>query len=351
MAAWRDAQCVNVSRSCAIVSAADHGDTLTRYVRGVDVLSDAVTAMRTGQPHSARVRRPASFGRRFPPVDGAGFHIVVQGSCWLFPLDGEPIALGVGDVAFLPRGSAHGLADSPSTPLLDTSTSLDANPPGQDDDGVPTGQHVTNDSAAAGVMLCGAYLLDRSRAHPLLADLPEVIHLSARVGRHPGLRAAVDLLGGELEQPRPGGDGMLPALLDVLLLHILRAWFDEQSAHGAATGWAAALHDPAVATALRAIHNAPGRQWTVEELGMRAGLSRAAFARRFAALVGQPPLTYLTWWRMTLAARLLRDSDAPLVAIARKVGYTSEFAFAHAFKREYGSAPGGFRRAPVTARI
>jgi len=196
-------------------------------------------------------------------------------------------------------------------------------------------------------MLCGAYLLDRSRAHPLLSDLPEVIHLPARVGHHSKLRAAVDLLGGELGQPRPGTDAMVPALLEVLLLHILRAWFDGQSA----TGWAAALRDPAVAAALRAIHGDPGRRWTVETLGARAGLSRAAFARRFVTLVGQPPLTYLTWWRMTLAARLLRDGDAPLAAVSRKVGYTSEFAFAHAFKREYGSAPGEFRRsAPVGRR-
>lgn len=297
--------------------------------------------MRTGQPHSGRVRRPAPFGMRNPPVEGAGFHIVLQGSCWLFPSDGAPIALSVGDVAFLPHGAAHGLADSPSTPMVDAATSPAEIPPGKDDKGPPTGQ--TDGSAAATVMLCGAYLLDRSRAHPLLEDLPEVIHLPARVGHHPGLRAAVDLLGGELEQPRPGGDAMLPALLDVLLLHILRAWFDEQSAH-TATGWAAALRDPAVAAGLRAIHSDPGRQWTVAELASQAGLSRAAFARRFAALVGQPPQAYLTWWRMTLATRLLRNGDAPLATVARKVGYTSEFAFAHAFKRECGVAPGGFRR-------
>jgi AraC-like DNA-binding protein len=298
----------------------------------MDVLSDAVTAMRTGQPHSGRVHRPAPFGTRNPPVAGAGFHIVLQGSCWLFPPDGTPISLGVGDVAFLPHGAAHGLADSPTTPLVDAAASLVEIPPG------------LTDGSAATVMLCGAYLLDRSRTHPLLDDLPEVIHLPARVGHHPGLRAAVDLLGGELEQPRPGGDAMLPALLDVLLLHILRAWFDEQSAHGVTTGWAAALRDPAVATGLRAIHGDPGRSWTVGELASQAGLSRAAFARRFAALVGQPPQAYLTWWRMTLAARLLRDGDAPIATVARSVGYTSEFAFAHAFKRELGSAPGGFRR-------
>ncbi|MDG4863395.1 helix-turn-helix transcriptional regulator, partial [Streptomyces sp. T-3] len=88
----------------------------------------------------------------------------------------------------------------------------------------------------------------------------------------------------------------------------------------------------------------PARPWTVEDLGARAGLSRAAFARRFTALVGQPPLAYLTWWRMTTAGRLLREADAPLRTVAEQAGYTSEFAFAKAFKREYGMAPGQYRK-------
>jgi AraC-like DNA-binding protein len=311
----------------------------------MDVLSDAVAAMRTGRPHSARVQRPASFGRRFPPVEGAGFHVVLQGTCWLIPPAGEPIALGVGDVVFLPRGSGHGLADSPSTPLSEALvTPLVDVQLGHDDESVPFDPGRSVGSGAGMVMLCGAYLLDRSRSHPLLGELPDVVHLPARVGRHPALRAAVDLLGAELERARPGADGVVPALLDLLLLYILRAWFDEQSDHDTASGWAAALHDPSVAAALRAIHGDPGRPWTVAELGAQAGLSRAAFARRFTTLVGRPPLAYLTWWRMTIAARLLHDSDALLGAVARQVGYTSEFAFAHAFKREYGSAPGGFRR-------
>jgi AraC-like DNA-binding protein len=180
----------------------------------------------------------------------------------------------------------------------------------------------------------------------LLNDLPEVIHLPARVGRYPALRAAVDLLGAELErESRPGTDAVVPTLLDLLLLYILRAWFDDQQAsEGSATGWVTALHDPAIAAALSAIHGDPGRQWTVDELGRQARLSRAAFARRFTQLVGQPPLTYLTWWRMTTAARLLRASDAPVNAIAQQVGYTSQYAFAHAFKRHYGSPPGSYRR-------
>ena len=197
---------------------------------------------------------------------------------------------------------------------------------------------------AATVTLCGAYQLDHALAHPLLTGLPEIIYLPARLGNRPELRAAVDLLGGELGQRRPGADAVVPALLDTLLLYILRAWFEEQSARGAATGWAAALRDPAIAAALEAIHRDPAAPWTVQRLGIQAGLSRAAFSRRFTALAGQPPLTYLTWWRMTIAATALRDSDAPLSTIAKQAGYGSEFAFAAAFKRQHGTAPGKYRR-------
>ncbi|MET1074495.1 MAG: AraC family transcriptional regulator [Umezawaea sp.] len=303
----------------------------------MDVLSDAVLAMRTGRPHSARVRRSTPFGRQLPPVAGAGFHVVLQGRCWLLPPGGDPIPVAPGEVVLLPRGSGHGLADTPSTPLArETAPPAEVRP---DDGEAPTDT----------IMLCGAYLLDQARPHPLFTELPDVIHLSARAGRHPALRATLDLLDLELDRARPGSGAMLPALLDVLLLHVLRAWLDERAGENAA-GWAAALHDTAVAAALGAIHDEPGRQWTVAELGARAGLSRAAFARRFSTLVGQPPLTYLTWWRLTLAARLLRDSDTPLAVVARKVGYTSEFAFAHAFKRHHGQPPGRFRR-PVAGQV
>lgn len=311
----------------------------------MDVLSDVLNAARTGRPHAALTTRSAPFGRWFPATQAAGFHVVLQGTCWLLPPEAEPIALGAGDVAFLPRGSAHGLADTPSTPVSRSSAPARGIRDGEEE--------VASDRRPAAVMLCGAYLLERSGLHPLLGDLPEVIHLPARVGAHPELRGAVELLSAELlsaepvelrRTPRPGADAVLPALLDLLLLYILRSWFSERrSCDDTRTGWAAALHDPAIAAALRAIHADPGRQWTVEELGRQARLSRAAFARRFTLLVGRPPLTYLTWWRLTTAARLLRTGDAPVTAIAQKVGYTSPYAFTHAFRRQYGTPPGAYR--------
>ncbi|MFB9469477.1 AraC family transcriptional regulator [Nonomuraea salmonea] len=280
----------------------------------MDVLSDVVNAARTGRPHSRRVARSAPFCEHFAAVPAAGFHVVLEGTCRLTPAQGEPVTLGPGDVAFLPRGSAHTLAGCDGSPAVE--------------------------------MLCGAYLLDGSAAHPLLDDLPDVVHLPARVGRHGQLRAALELLGAELDDDdRPGSQAVLLTLLDLLLLYILRAWFEDRHAGGhSPSGWAAALHDPAVAAALRAVHDDPAHPWTVEELGARASLSRAAFARRFTALAGRPPLAYLTWWRMATAARLLRGGDAPVHVIARQVGYSSQYTFTHAFKRQYGLPPAAYRR-------
>jgi AraC-like DNA-binding protein len=309
------------------------------YDDGVDVFTDVVTTVRNGRPHAARTEWARPFGVRHDAFDGAGFHIVLRGSCCVVPSNGVPADLGPGDVVFMPGGAAHVVADSRFTAATGApAAALPVVKPGRD-------------AAGAVIMLCGAYLLDRSRAHPLLAELPEIVHLPTRTGRHPALRAVTDLLAAELEQHRPGSDAAVPALLDLLLIYLLQAWFDEPTDHRDHR-WSAALRDTAVAAALRAIHNDPARQWTVEELGAQGRLSRAAFARRFSALVGQPPLTYLAWWRMILAAKYLRDTDAPLGTIARRVGYGSQYAFAHAFKREYGVPPGAFRnKSPTTAQL
>ncbi|MFG1702496.1 AraC family transcriptional regulator [Nonomuraea sp. M3C6] len=296
----------------------------------MDVLSDAITAMRTGRPHASRTRVRAPWGIRFQPQQGAGCHVILQGSCRLLPASGEPVALGVGDVVFLPRELGHGLADTVTTPTIEATPDT-------------VGRLRWDGQGPATEMMCGAYRLDQSRIHPLLAELPDVMHIPARIGRHPSLRGAIELLGRELDTaPGPGADAATAALLDVLLLYILRAWYEDQPGD-LATGWGAALRDPAVSAALRAIHQQPARPWTVQSLADRAGLSRAAFAQRFTGKVGSPPLAYLTWWRMTTAARLLRDSDLPLRSVAERTGYTSEFAFAKAFKREVGTAPGRYR--------
>ncbi|WP_433731840.1 AraC family transcriptional regulator [Actinoplanes sp. CA-051413] len=330
----------------------------------MDVLSDVLAVQRTGRPRSMLLGWDAPWAQEFAEVPGGmGFQVVLRGSPWLLPPGGAaPVRLHAGDVVFRPHGRAHALADRPDAvpaPCTDASTIRMINvsglgiggppplPPGWNRPGSVPGAGTpdpfaeepgTRPHGQEVVTLCGAYEIDPAQVHPLVHDLPEVIHLSPT----DELRAAVGLLTAELEHPRLGTDAVVPALLEMLLLYLLRRWYAEQPA--APTGWAAALRDPVTAAALHAMHEDPGRPWTVATLAAHAGLSRAPFARRFNALVGRPPLAYLTWWRMTVAARLLRDSDATVATVAHRVGYASEFAFATAFRRRHGSAPGRFRR-------
>jgi AraC-like DNA-binding protein len=310
----------------------------------MDVLADALAAMRVGPARSARTEVRGPWGLRFPATTGATFHVVLQGACWLLPGDGTaPIPLDAGHTVFLRQGSAHVLADAPATPPADFR-------PGTWKPGTMIGRVEVDGPGDRALLLCGAYQLARNRPHPFTRELPDILHLLPRPDLHPALHSTIELLGAELEQERPGRDGIVPALVDAMLLYILRAWADDRAGAGLG-GWAAAISDPEIGHALAAIHEDPDRQWTVEELGLHAGLSRSVFAQRFTELVGKPPLTYLTWWRLTLAGRLLLESDATLGAVAAQVGYRSEFAFAKAFKREYGLAPGQFRRTPAIERL
>ncbi|MGW5353106.1 AraC family transcriptional regulator [Streptomyces sp. NPDC004031] len=377
----------------------------------MDVLSDVVAAARTGRPRSSLVRCSAPWAREFGPgPDTVSVHVVLHGACVLrvdaadgsaasaVP-DGEALTAvaaydgprtaghpppapgswpvrapagaraGPGDVLLVPHGADHLLTDPLGGPDAPRHLSPGgAARPAVRGGAVPPahlrpGGHVPGPRGAertppdpapgdgpASVLLSGGYRLDPRYVHPLLHELPAVLHLPASPARHPDVTAAVRLLAGELDRPRLGTDALIPPLLDALLLYALRAWFaDRPGPDTAEPGWGAALTDPPVAAALRAMHRAPDAPWTVERLAREAGLSRAAFARRFASLTGRPPLAYLTWWRMTLAARLLAESSLPLAGVAARVGYSSEFAFAHAFKRWYGVAPGRHRRTTQAA--
>lgn len=298
----------------------------------MDVVSDAIAAVRVGQPSSNRVQVSGSWCTRLAPYDGAGFHVVMKGSCWLLADGGAPVSLRTGDAVLLPHGTGHVLADSPAdAAALKHAVSFER----------WLEERRPHEPQAYGEveMLCGKYRLDHSRAHPLMTELPKVVHLQNRVGSHPELRATIDLLGRELDERQPGSCIAVPSLLDLLFVYMIRAWMAE----GAIGAWPAVLTDPVTAAALRALHSDPAASWTNDRLAAETGVSRPTLARRFTSLVGRPPMRYLTWWRLTLAATLLRDTHEPLAAIARRVGYGTPFALSHAFKREFGSTPGQFR--------
>ncbi len=149
----------------------------------------------------------------------------------------------------------------------------------------------------------------------------------------------VPLLAAEIVKDDPGQEVVLDRLLDLLLIAVLRAWF----ARSDAPPWYRALGDPVVGQAVRLLHHDPAHPWTVAGLAAKTGVSRAALARRFTELVGEPPMAFLTGWRLALAADLLRESDATVGAVARQVGYGSPFALSTAFKREHGVSPQEYR--------
>ncbi|MFJ9697331.1 AraC family transcriptional regulator [Kitasatospora sp. NPDC101183] len=298
----------------------------------MDVVSDAITAVRTGTPASNRLKVSGRWGAHLPPYTGAGFHVMLAGSCWLLPDGGgAPLPLAAGDVVLLPRGSGHALADRElppeqalRLPELDT---------------LRAPKEVDGPQDGAAELLCGKYRLDNVVTHPLMSGLPEILHFSTRDGRHPELRGAVDLLGAEVAADRPGGALALPALVDLLLVYLVRAWTTREDADG----WAAALADPVVAAALAVIHEDPAREWTAPELGRHVGVSRATLVRRFTRRTGMAPMTYLAWWRMTRAATLLKRGTDSLDTVARKVGYSSQYTFSPAFRRQFGITPGRYR--------
>jgi len=303
----------------------------------MDLFGDTLAALRTGSPVATRCECHAPWSMRLPAFAGAGVHVVADGSCVLVPKGGNPLRLGAGDLVFLSRGGQHRLCSDPALPPRDYTHDRIAH-------GAAFGELQIGGPGERTVLACAAYKLDVTSSHPLVASLPEVIHFPASAERGQALEISIRQIIDETADPRATSASIVVALVDVLLLRILRAWHDKLPAERA-TGWAAAVADPAIAPALRAIHDSPAVSWTVETLARESGLSRAAFARRFKSVLGESPLAYLTGWRMTTARRLLRETELPLSVIAERTGYGSEFAFAKAFKRESGRAPGNYRLA------
>ena len=166
----------------------------------------------------------------------------------------------------------------------------------------------------------------------LLNALPTVLVLRDEEWQTP----LVDLLAAEAGRDGAGQEAYLDRLLDLLLMDVLRTWFDRDEQ---APTWWDAEHDPVVGPALRLIYNNPEHGWTVANLAAAVGCSRAVFARRFTEQVGEPPIAFLTGWRLALAADLLRGSGDTIASVARRVGYSTPFALSSAFKRAYGVSP------------
>jgi AraC-like DNA-binding protein len=281
------------------------------------------------------------------------YHLMVKGEGWVV-LDGEPPQrMTAGDIVMLPHGDAHIVASDPAlTPVAEDKGWLfrmrdDPKPIPVTYRGAmfePNAGLPADDASA--ILLCGFIACDLRPFNPLIGALPRVLHLPADgVGAWVMPMLADAAIESGLR--RAGGDALLQRVSEMVFVDGARRYLDALPPQS--RGWLGALRDPQVGRALGLMHAGPAEPWTLEDLGRRVGLSRSALHDRFVALTGLPPMQYLTQWRMQCGARLLREGQATVAAVAQDVGYDSEAAFARAFKRATGLPPASWRRAQGAA--
>jgi len=308
-----------------------------------DALGSVLDLLRVRGAVMAYVRANAPWGLHLPRASGATFHAVTAGACWVRVPGRSPRELLAGDVVLLPTGASHILASHATGPARAWDRVAKAQARNA------AGEIVLSGTGNSTQVICAAYDYDRDVVHPLLSLLPPTLFVSGR-DRPEGdaVRTTLQQLHRELRAPAAGSSVIVDRLIDVLFVHVIRAWIGARQDRGAS--WLMALRHPGIARVLAVLHAEPGASWTIDRLAREGSLSRATLTRRFAALVGESPLAYLTRWRMELAARALRETDDAVSAIAHRVGYTSEFAFSRAFSRHRGLPPARYRLESRAAR-
>ncbi|MGW7520091.1 AraC family transcriptional regulator [Streptomyces sp. NPDC054796] len=278
-------------------------------------------------------------------VDGAPLTLctVLTGAGWIVPEGHPPERLGAHDTIVVRGPTTFTFVDEPGSTAEPIVCGQDCATPEQGGTRHRLGWHDPGegggDGSGATTLVVGAYPVSGEISRPLMDALPVVLRVDAGDTGDPVL----DHLASEVARDEPGQQVVLDRLLDWMLVCTLRTWLDRPGGHPPA--WWTAQKDPVVGQALSLLHTEPAAPWTVGELARRTGVSRSTLAKRFAGLLGEPPLAYLTRWRMTLAADLLVERESSTVAhVARAVGYTDPFAFSVAFKRLRGTNPSEFRR-------
>jgi AraC-like DNA-binding protein len=311
-------------------------DPLSDLLRVVRLDGAFFYAVEASEPWSVEAAAAKELTPRILP--GAehliSYHILTAGRCWGGLIGGPPVALRPGDAILFPHGDPHMMSSAPGVRVGDA---VNAATPGRYPDKVILG----DGGEVAARFVCGFLGCDRRPFNPLLSTLPRQLHLP---GLSSGwLQSFAQQVVEESRVRRAGADSVLKRLAELMFVEVLRRHIE--TLPPGQKGWLAGLRDDFVGRSLGLLHGAPARAWTIDELAKEVGLSRSAFAERFNALVGQPPMQYLAQWRMQLAAGRLAGGSAKVETIAEEVGYDSEAAFSRAFKRLVGVSPAAWRRA------
>lgn len=289
----------------------------------VDPLSDVLNVLGARVTRRTRLEASGRWAFAFPAIDRLKFVALLRGNQWILLPGCAPQLMNEGDVCLLGR-TAYAVASHP------TEIPIDGQALYADSDVA----HVGGDDT---IGIGGTVTFSAGNADFLLNMLPAFTIVPRSSPSADAVATILDLISGELDSGRMGSEIVAARLADVLLVEAIRAYagrIDETH-----IGWLAALSDVRIGRALRAIHDDVAQRWTVAGLAGLAGMSRAAFSAEFTRLVGQPPLTYVRAWRLTLARAALTRGGATVASISNRIGYASQSAFGHAFRRAFGTPP------------
>lgn len=293
----------------------------------MDPLSEVISLLKPRSYAFRSLDAGGDWALAFPPGPGIRCYAIVDGACRLERAGAPELRLSAGDVVLLSDGKPFVLAGGSVVEPVPAVAFLSATASG----------HLATLNGGGDLLGFGGYFAFQSTHAGLLMDALPDIALVNDPGAGLRLRNAIEGLMTELRDPLPGGALIAEHLAQSLLVQALRLHL--APAMDRAATWLSGLSDPRISPAMTAMHAEPGNRWTLVDLARIAGMSRSAFAARFNAVVGQPALSYLTQWRMTLAAERLTTTRTTLAALAVSLGYESEGALSTAFKRQYGQSP------------
>ncbi len=335
----------------------------------MDVLTDVLKTVRLTSSCWGRMELSAPWGIEYRAgAEVSMFFYIHRGSGWLTVGENwaSPVPLTAGDLVVAALDRPVTFRDDPATTPMPIESLIGhhgADEEPVDPEKIPLIRRpvvtVHGGGGRLTTIISGVFHFKERQVNPLLSSLPSVIHIRSEDGRAPaGIGETLKLIAQESTNPSPGTEAAIDLLADLLFIQTLRTFMSgsrcevEQEECGRIGGnWLRALAEPQIASALALIHAQPGHDWTVASLASAVSMSRSAFATRFTASVGEPPLAYLTRWRLLRAAGAMRDGErmVSLAEIAADAGYESEAAFNKAFKRMFGQPPGAFRRAHLEA--
>ena len=270
------------------------------------------------------------------------YHLLTEGRGHARLENGERVPLEAGDIVIFPHGDSHIIENGPRIKPVDNGKELVRI--------FSQGLKLAQGGGGGEVtrFVCGYMACEPRLSQVFLAGLPGLFKVNIRndaSGRW--LENSIRFSVAEADASRAGGEAVLAKLSEVLFIETLRRYIG--SLPDGQTGWLAGARDPEIGRALALMHRQPARPWTIADLAKEVGVSRSVFAERFRHYLSEPPMAYLTRWRLQLGAQMLASTSYSVAQVAAEVGYESEPAFNRAFKREFKLPPARFRSASLSS--